>query len=128
MVTPLLFGLEDYAALPHASSLCGACKDVCPAKIDLPRMLLELRADEVADRMLPWWERKAEEAMAFVLGREKLMRFVTSAVRLAQRPFVREGILNLPRFLNPALERQLPGLAWRSFREMWKSGELEDKR
>ncbi len=128
VVTPLLYGLEDYAALPHASSLCGACKDVCPAKIDLPRMLLELRADEVADRMLPWWERKAEEAMAFVLGREKLMRFVAGAVRLAQRPFVHEGTLNLPRFLNPALDRRLPGLAGRSFREMWRSGELEDKR
>ncbi len=127
VVTPLLFGLEDYAALPHASSLCGACKDVCPARIDLPRMLLELRADEVADRVLPWRERKAEEAVAFVLGREKLMRFVAGAVRLVQRPFVREGRLNLPGFLNPALERQLPGLSGRSFREMWASGELEDK-
>ena len=127
VVTPLLFGLEDYAALPHASSLCGACKDVCPARIDLPRMLLALRADEVADGVLPWRERKAEEAAAFVLGREKLMRFVAGAVRLAQRPFVREGRLNLPGFLNPALERRLPGLSRRSFREMWASGEVEDK-
>lgn len=127
VVTPLLFGLEDYAALPHASSLCGACKDVCPARIDLPRMLLALRADEVADGVLSWRERKAEEAAAFVLGREKLMRFVAGAVRLAQRPFVRKGRLNLPGFLNPALERRLPGLSGRSFREMWASGEVEDK-
>ncbi len=128
VVTPLLFGLEDYEALPHASSLCGACKDVCPVRIDLPRMLLELRTDEVTEGVAPWRERKVEEAGAFVLGHEKLMRFMTGAVRLAQRPFVRDGALNLPSRLNPVLERQLPALAKRSFRDMWKSGELEEKR
>jgi hypothetical protein len=91
-------------------------------------MLLELRADQVAERTIPWGERKAEETGAFVLKHEKLMRFMTSAARLAQRPFARNGKLRLPQRLNPALERQLPALAKRSFREMWKSGELEEKR
>ena len=128
VVTPLLYGLEDYEALPHASSLCGACKDVCPVRIDLPRMLLELRTDEVSKRVLPWRERKMEEGAAFVLGHEKLMRFVTGAMRLMQRPFLNGNSLNLPKWLNPVVERQLPGLAKRSFRKMWRSGELEDKR
>ena len=128
VVTPLLLGLENYEALPHASSLCGACKDVCPVRIDLPRMLLALRTDEVTERVLPWRERKAEEGVAFVLAHEKLMRFVMGAVRLAQRRFVYDGSLNLPDHLNPVPGRQLPGLAKRSFREMWRSGELEDKR
>ena len=127
VVTPLLLGRENYEALPHASSLCGACKEVCPVRIDLPRMLLELRADQVTERTIPWRERKTEEAGAFVLKHEKLMRFMTSAARLAQRPFSRDGKLRLPQRLNPALERQLPALAKRSFREMWKSGELEEK-
>ncbi|MCZ6678760.1 MAG: LutB/LldF family L-lactate oxidation iron-sulfur protein [Candidatus Poribacteria bacterium] len=127
VLTPLLFGLEDYEALPHASSLCGACKDVCPARIDLPRMLLELRTDEVTEGVLPWRERKTEEGAAFVLRHQKLMRFVSAAVRLAQRPFVRDDVLNLPGPLNPTPGRQLPGLAKHSFREMWKAGELEDK-
>ena len=97
-------------------------------RIDLPRMLLELRADQVEEKTVPWSERKAEETGAFVLKHEKLMRFMTKAVRLAQRPLVRNGRLRLPQRLNPALERQLPALAKRSFREMWKSGELEGKR
>lgn len=47
VITPLLTGLENAKALPHASSLCGSCKEVCPVDIDLPRMLLDLRHDLV---------------------------------------------------------------------------------
>ncbi len=49
IVTPLLLGLEQASPLPHACSLCGACEEVCPVKIDLPRLLLNLRRDLVAD-------------------------------------------------------------------------------
>ncbi len=45
VITPLLNGIESAKPLPHASSLCGVCKAVCPVDIDLPRMLLDLRAD-----------------------------------------------------------------------------------
>lgn len=45
VLVPLLAGLERAAALPHASSLCGACTDACPVKIPLHELLLELRAD-----------------------------------------------------------------------------------
>lgn len=43
VITPLLFGLDRFPELPHASSLCGACLDACPMMIDLPRMLIDLR-------------------------------------------------------------------------------------
>ncbi len=43
IVTPVLTGLKDAGNLPAASSLCGACHDACPVKINIPRMLLELR-------------------------------------------------------------------------------------
>jgi L-lactate dehydrogenase complex protein LldF len=123
VVSPLLFGLERYGALPHTSSLCGACLDVCPVRIDLPRMLLALRADEVEQRVLPWRERAAEGAVAFVLGRERLLRATTSVLRLLQRPFARRGHLRLPGRLNPAAGRRLPALAGKSFREMWEEGD-----
>jgi L-lactate dehydrogenase complex protein LldF len=45
VITPLLNGIENAKPLPHASSLCGACKVACPVDIDLPRMLLDLRSD-----------------------------------------------------------------------------------
>ncbi len=44
VITPLLEGEKDRAALPEASSLCGGCLEACPVKIDIPRLLVELRA------------------------------------------------------------------------------------
>jgi L-lactate dehydrogenase complex protein LldF len=120
VISPLLFGLEEYEALPQASSLCGACLDVCPARIDLPRMLLELRADEVEEKILPWPERFAESSAAFVLAHQRLMRFSTAFLRLGQRLFMRNGRLQLPRILNPLPQRTLPHLAKKPFREMWQ--------
>ncbi|MDA0677508.1 MAG: lactate utilization protein B, partial [Chloroflexi bacterium] len=47
IVSPVLTGLKDAKNLPYASSLCGACHDACPVKINIPRMLLELRGSVV---------------------------------------------------------------------------------
>jgi len=48
VLTPLSRGLSDAGTLPFASSLCGACGEICPVKIDLPGLLLELRSRVVA--------------------------------------------------------------------------------
>ena len=45
VLTPQLVGRREAADLPFASSLCGACRDVCPVKIDIPEMLLHLRRE-----------------------------------------------------------------------------------
>ena len=47
ILTPQLQGIEQAGSLPFASSLCGACYEVCPVKIDIPRILLYLRAKAV---------------------------------------------------------------------------------
>jgi L-lactate dehydrogenase complex protein LldF len=43
VLTPLYDGLKDHHHLPHASSLCGACQEACPLRIDIPHMLIALR-------------------------------------------------------------------------------------
>jgi L-lactate utilization protein LutB len=48
VITPQLIGIGKASQLPYASSLCGACREVCPVKIDIPELLLHLRA-EVAE-------------------------------------------------------------------------------
>jgi len=53
ILTPQLRGIENAASLPFASTLCGACYDVCPVKIDIPRVLLHLRAKAVEAKSAP---------------------------------------------------------------------------
>jgi len=47
ILTPQLMHMEHAQSLPYASSLCGACYEVCPVKINIPEVLLELRAQVV---------------------------------------------------------------------------------
>src|SRR4051812_18884502 len=47
VLSPQLTGVEDNASLPYASSLCGACYDACPVAIDIPSILVHLRAEHV---------------------------------------------------------------------------------
>ena len=54
VVSPMLTNISDAKDLPYASSLCGACREVCPVKINIPRMLLYLRSEiSEARRTLP---------------------------------------------------------------------------
>ena len=50
IVSPGLLGLEQFGHLAQASSLCGACKDICPVDIDLPKLLTRVRAGNVNDK------------------------------------------------------------------------------
>lgn len=111
VVSPLLFGLEQYPALPHASTLCGACLDVCPSRIDLPRMLLALRVDIARAGLLPRSDHLMEKAAASVMARPRLYRRLLGVLRVLQAPLVRNGRL----ILRVAGKRWLPALAKRPF-------------
>ncbi len=51
LLTPLMNGLAPHQHLPRASSLCGACYEACPVKINIPEMLIHLRKDMVDARI-----------------------------------------------------------------------------
>jgi L-lactate dehydrogenase complex protein LldF len=55
VVSPGLFGLEEHFDLAFASTLCGACKDACPVRIDIPRLLVDLRHEAAAEGLTPQW-------------------------------------------------------------------------
>ncbi|HUF37827.1 MAG TPA: LutB/LldF family L-lactate oxidation iron-sulfur protein [Anaerolineales bacterium] len=107
VVTPLLFGLEEHKQLPQASSLCGACRDVCPARIDLPRMLVELRNDTVAAGLDGTAASTLARLAAGALGSGRNFEF---AARLA-------------RFGRRFAGGDLPRPAAKSFRETWREAE-----
>jgi L-lactate dehydrogenase complex protein LldF len=58
VVTPGLYGLNPWWELPYASTLCGACEEVCPVRIQIPSMLLKLRERAAAEGHLPGWLEK----------------------------------------------------------------------
>ena len=76
-------------ALPFASSLCGACGEVCPVKIDIPKILLELRSDvkktearEKQNRL----ERLAFRAFAWMMTHPRVYAWSRTDGRLRWRP------------------------------------------
>jgi L-lactate dehydrogenase complex protein LldF len=72
VLSPLLTGVEDNASLPYASSLCGACYDACPVKIDIPSLLVYLRARHVeesrGDHRVPSAEALTMAAASWVMA------------------------------------------------------------
>jgi len=126
VVTPVMVGIPKAKDLPFASTLCGACREVCPLKINLPRMLLALRAETVQgvpqnragslteSAMVTAWYTSVRWGWAFVAA--------TRAASLVTRPFNRDGKLRwLPRPLSAWLRaRDFPALASRPFRARWK--------
>jgi L-lactate dehydrogenase complex protein LldF len=120
LLTAMLEGRRSVRDLAHASSLCGACHEVCPVRIDIPRMLVELRHGLDEERIVPWPERMLFRVAAWVLGSPARFRLAARLGRLGQRPFVRDGRLrNLPLFGRWTQSRDLPPVAARTFSERW---------
>ena len=91
ILSPLLTGIEDNASLPYASSLCGACYDVCPVKINIPEILVHLRAPHTEtyaeEHRVPSAEASAMTAAAWVMSNPK--RWTLCAAQRATRPSAR---------------------------------------
>jgi L-lactate dehydrogenase complex protein LldF len=127
LLTAMLNGTESVRDLAHASSLCGACVEACPVRIDIPRMLVELRRAVDAERLAPKPERAVFGILGRVLARPSLYRLAASLGRLAQRPFARGGkIRSVPLlFGHWTRTRDLPAVAPRTFHERWADLERE---
>jgi L-lactate dehydrogenase complex protein LldF len=110
VITPQLMGIQKAAQLPYASSLCGACREVCPVKIDIPRLLLHLRA-EISPLKGKLSERLAFKMWAQVMMRPSLYKMSAVMGRIMQR-FV-------PVAKAWTNGRDLRPIESRSFHELW---------
>lgn len=130
ILTPAFAGLEKSKDLPFASTLCGACREICPVRIDIPRMLLKLRSEwsegdaakSAGGRLT---ERIAIKVWAFVMRRRSLYNLAFRAAAFFQGPMLEDGKLkHLPLAFGGWTEnRDFPALARKSFREMWRDKE-----
>jgi L-lactate dehydrogenase complex protein LldF len=94
--TPGAFGMGPWADLPQASSLCGACKEACPVRIDIPRMLLALRARAEEGGYTPKWVGYGLRVFRLVATRPWLFRLASSAGRRLSGWFGPRGFDRLP--------------------------------
>jgi L-lactate dehydrogenase complex protein LldF len=125
VLSPLLTGVQDNASLPYASSLCGACYDACPVKIDIPALLVHLRGRVVeesgsgAHALKP--EHLTMSAAAWVMADPARYRAAQAAGRLG-RLLGRQGrITRLPPPLSGWTRvRDAPEPAGETFRQWWQ--------
>ena len=141
ILTPQLQGFEAAGSLPFASTLCGACLEVCPVKIDIPRILVHLRAGVVAERRAKSSldpEALGMQAVLWLFGGANRMRLARVLGRVAQRALMNDAqralmhdaqgalarhatITRLPGPLHGWTDsRDFPALPAQSFRGWWQ--------
>jgi L-lactate dehydrogenase complex protein LldF len=125
IVTPQLQLMKHSQSLPYASSLCGACYEVCPVKINIPEVLLHLRGKVVELGGAPLAERMAMKVAALSFESSSRFSRAQKMARLAQWPWESDDMLHdLPGMLAGWTSvRDLPAIPKESFREWWQRRE-----
>jgi L-lactate dehydrogenase complex protein LldF len=106
--------LREAPTLPFASTLCGACYEVCPVKIDIPSVLVHLRARVVRESR-PDAEKAAMKAVARVFASRRAYERAQRLARLGRFPI---GPLRAW-----AKSRELPEVPRQTFRDWWRERE-----
>jgi L-lactate dehydrogenase complex protein LldF len=122
VLSPQLTGVEDNASLPYASSLCGACYDVCPVAIDIPSILVHLRAEHVEAQTRTTPEAAAFRALSRAMSNPRLWRLAQRVAGLGR--FLARGKPTLPNALPPPASkwtrtRDLPTPPAKTFTQQW---------
>ena len=127
VVSPVMVGLKEAKDLPYASSLCGACREVCPVKINIPHMLLRLRtrlmeSPSSEERKATRWEKLLAWGYCRLMSSPGMLSMVHKVGRRVQAPIARKGKIKgimIPPFSHWTKDRDLPALPPRSFRQIW---------
>jgi L-lactate dehydrogenase complex protein LldF len=121
ILTPQLRGLENAPTLPWASSLCGACYEACPVKIDIPTVLVHLRGRVVREVEGKGRSEKAVmQAIARVFATRRRYETAQKLARLQRGPLAVLGA-NAPGMGKWTEMRELPEVPAQSFREWWRA-------
>ncbi len=130
ILTPQLQNMEHAQSLPYASSLCGACYEVCPVKIDIPEVLIHLRGRVVREQQSPMKsEALGMKAVAAVFRSRRRLEAAHRMAQITQAPLVHDGwIHRLPGELAAwTAVRDLKAIPRQSFRQWWKETRRDAK-
>ena len=120
VITPHLRGLQEWKHLSYASSLCGACTETCPVKIDLHHHLLHNRRNAMKEKP-NHLEKLAFQGFAFVMNHPRIYKWSTKIGYFAQKlhPIIKKS--RLDPLLPWTKTREFPELAPQTFKDYWKS-------
>jgi L-lactate dehydrogenase complex protein LldF len=120
VITPHFRGLQDWKHLSGASSLCGACTETCPVKIDIHHHLLHNRRNAVAEKPV-WWEKIVWFGFVQAMTRPWMMRLGVKLAPWLQKlhPLVLGGRLDPVQ--NWTKSREFPEVSSQSFHDWWKN-------
>jgi L-lactate dehydrogenase complex protein LldF len=134
ILTPQLVGTEHAASLPFASSLCGACYEVCPVKINIPEVLVHLRAKVVRQHQkerrvhtYEYQEGVVMKALSYIFSNRRRYEAAQRLARIGQLPFVHGGKIDaLPAKLSGwTTVRDLRPVPQQSFRDWWRERQAQ---
>ena len=122
VVTPGLYGIDPWTELPHASTLCGACREVCPVRINIPRMLLKLRDEATKAGHYPGWLKRGLSLYRQAATRPTMYHKGAQVSAWLSQRLSRSGWINkLPGSLSGWTDsRDFPALAKKSFSQRWR--------
>jgi L-lactate dehydrogenase complex protein LldF len=123
VLTPGLHGADPWWDLPYASTLCGACEEVCPVRIQIPSMLLKLREEAASEGRLPGWLNRGMRLYSSASTDPGKWARLKRRARWLMAPFSARGwVRRLP---GPARgwtqHRDLPRPPRQSFTDWWKA-------
>jgi L-lactate dehydrogenase complex protein LldF len=120
ILDPVLLGLENSYHLPYASSLCGACTEVCPVKIPIDDILVEHRRRAVGASLTGSLEAMAMASFATVMVNHNLYEAATRLAAVMPSSNGRTTRLPLPVITDWQSSRDLPAIKGPRFRDIWK--------
>ena len=130
IVSPGLLGLEQFGHLAQASSLCGACKDICPIDIDLPKLLTRVRAGNPSSKTpdaeskgvgLSTMSRVGLKAYGMIAASPRLFNLSQKLAGVGTRilsPF--SQWIWIPAFTGWGYSKDFPRFATKTFRERFR--------
>jgi L-lactate dehydrogenase complex protein LldF len=121
ILTPQLRGLDQAPTLPWASSLCGACYEVCPVRIDIPSVLVHLRGRVVREQKRMDPERATMALIARVFASRRRYEAAQRLGRLGRGPLARLGNQVPGPLTGWTAMRDLPDMPAQSFRDWWRA-------
>jgi len=122
ILTPQLLGVKHAKTLPYASTLCGACYEVCPVMINIPEVLLHLRGEVTSQASPLSAEALAMRELAHIFASPKRYEQAQQLARRGQWLFMHRGVIDhLPGMLAGwTTARDLEPIPKQSFRDWWR--------